>query len=69
MLKQILSLPTNTPDAAEYMVSGFLPVEAQVDKRVLSLFHNVTLLFHNVTLQDDSSVEKQLANLPIDCKR
>ena len=54
MLKQIISLPISTPDVAVYVVSGFLPVEAQIDKKVLSLFNNVTL-------QDDSSVEKQLA--------
>ena len=61
MLKQILSLPTNTPDAAVYMVSGFLPVEAQIDKRALSLFHNVTV-------QDDSSVEKQLSKRQLTVK-
>ena len=54
MLKQLLSLPTSTPDVAVYIVSGFLPVEAQIDKKILSLFNNVTL-------QEDTAVEKQLA--------
>ena len=54
MLKQLLSLPTSTPDVAVYIVSGFLPIEAQIDKKVLSLFNFLTL-------QKDSSVEKQLA--------
>ena len=44
MLKQLLSLPTSTPIVAVYIVSGFLPVEAQIDKKILSLFNNVTLL-------------------------
>ena len=35
--------------------------EAQIDKRVLSLFHNVTV-------QDDSSVEKQLAKRQLTVK-
>ncbi|CAG2245583.1 unnamed protein product [Mytilus edulis] len=32
LLKQLLSLPTSTPDPAVYILSGILPVEAQIDK-------------------------------------
>ena len=33
LVKQILSVPTNTSDAAVYILSGLLPVEAQIHKR------------------------------------
>ena len=46
---------------AVHIVSGFLPIEAQIDKKVLSLFNNVTL-------QDDSSTEKQLAKRQLPMK-
>ena len=41
MLKQILSLPTRTADAAVYVLSGILPVEAQIHIRTLVLFNNI----------------------------
>ena len=61
MLKQLLSLPTSIPYVTVYIyiVSGFLPLKAQIDKKVLSLFSNVTL-------QEDTAVEKQLAKLKCD---
>ena len=46
---------------AVHIVSGFLPIEAQFDKKVLSLFNNVTL-------QYDSSTEKQLAKRQLPMK-
>ena len=54
LVKQILSVPTNTPDAAVYILSGLLPVEAQIHKRKLTFFNNVC---H----QPANSIEKQLA--------
>ena len=54
LIKQILSVPTNTPDAAVYILSGLLPVEAQIHKRKLTFFNNVCQ-------QPDNSIEKQLA--------
>ena len=36
LLKQILSLPTSTADVAVYVISGFLPVEDQIDKKIQS---------------------------------
>jgi hypothetical protein len=31
LLKRILSLPPNAPDPALYVISGLLPVQAQID--------------------------------------
>ena len=46
-------MPTNTPDAAVYTLSGLLPVETQIHKRKLTFFNNVC---H----QPENSIEKQL---------
>ena len=54
LLKRLLSLPTNTPDPAVYILSGFIPVEGQIDHKALTLFNNICR-------QDNSSTEKQLA--------
>jgi hypothetical protein len=54
MLKQLLSLPTRTADAAVYVLSGLLPVEAQIHIRTL-------VLFNNICNQADNSIEKNLA--------
>jgi hypothetical protein len=35
VLKQILSLPVNTADTAIYILTGILPVEAQIEKKAL----------------------------------
>jgi hypothetical protein len=53
MLKQILTLPTRTADAAVYVLSGILPVEAQIHIRTL-------VLFNNICNQADNSIEKNL---------
>ena len=55
MLKQILSLPTSKSDVAVYVISGFLPVKGQIDKKILTLLNNVAR-------QDDTTVEKQIAS-------
>ncbi|XP_045205894.2 uncharacterized protein LOC123558082 [Mercenaria mercenaria] len=54
LLKHILSIPNNTTDSAVYILSGFLPVEAQIHKKAL-------VLFNNICLQNDQSVEKAIA--------
>jgi hypothetical protein len=41
LLKQLLSLPPNTPDPAVYLLSGTLPVEAQLHIRALNFFNNI----------------------------
>ena len=54
LLKQIISVPTNTVDLAVYILTGLLPVETQLDKKVL-------ILFNSVCRQNENSVEKSLA--------
>ena len=54
IIKQILNIPSNTADSAVYVLSGLLPIEAQIDKKILTLFNNICR-------QEDSSVEKQIA--------
>lgn len=44
IIKHILSLLNNTADPAIYLLSGTLPIEAIVHKRMLSLFGNITRL-------------------------
>ena len=38
LLKQILSLPSTTADPAVYLLSGLLPAEALIHKRMLTLY-------------------------------
>ena len=54
LIKQILSVPVNTPDTAVYILSGLLPIEAQLDKKKLTFFNNVC---H----QPGNTIEKRLA--------
>ena len=54
MIKQILSLSTRTADPAVYILSGLLPVEAQIHIRALGLFNNICN-------QAENSVEMTLA--------
>jgi hypothetical protein len=54
MIKQILSLPTRTADPAVNILSGLLPVEAQIHIRALGLFNNICN-------KAEDSVEKTLA--------
>lgn len=37
LLKQVLSLPQNTPDCAVYLLTGFLPIEPQLHKKSFSI--------------------------------
>ena len=53
-LKLILSLPVTAADPAVYVISGTLPVEATVHKRVLTFYGNICRL-------PKTSVEHQLA--------
>ena len=54
MIKQLLSISSNTPDSAIYILTGLLPIEAQIHIKGLTLFGNVC---H----QDEACIEKQLA--------
>jgi len=53
MIKQLLSLPTRCPDPAIYILTGILPIEAQIHLKALIVF------FNNVCHQDESSIEKK----------
>ena len=48
ILKQVLSLSSNVADPAVYIISGTLPAEAMIHKRILSLFGNINRLTKNV---------------------
>ncbi|CAC5400212.1 unnamed protein product [Mytilus coruscus] len=54
LLKQILSLPICVADITVNILTGILPIEAQVHIRALGLFNNICN-------QHDDSVEKSLA--------
>lgn len=54
MIKQLLSISSNTPDPAIYILTGLLPIEAQIHIRALTFFVNVCR-------QDEACIEKQLA--------
>ena len=61
LLKQILSLPCTTADPAVYLLSGLLPAEVLIHKRMLTLYGNITRL-------SDDSVEKCLASRQLEVK-
>jgi hypothetical protein len=54
ILKQILSLQISSPDPAVYILTGILPIEAQIHIKTLTLFNNVC---H----QCEKNTEKKLA--------
>ena len=54
LLKQILALPNSVADIAVYILTGILPIEAQIHIRALGLFNNVCR-------QAEDSSEKALA--------
>jgi len=41
ILKQVLSVPTNTSDAAVYMLSGLLPVEGSIHRKILIFYYSI----------------------------
>ncbi|CAG2207964.1 unnamed protein product [Mytilus edulis] len=41
LLKQILSLNINVADPAVYLISGLLPIEAEIHLKILSMFGNI----------------------------
>ncbi len=52
-LKQILSIPINTPDAAVYILAGTCPLESHIHKKALGLYANIC--------RTHDSVEKEIA--------
>ena len=61
LIKQILSVPITVADPAIYLLSGALPVEAVIHKRILSLFGNITRL-------PSQSIEDRLAKRQLEIK-
>jgi hypothetical protein len=41
LLKQLLSLAINVADPAVYMISGLLPLEAEIHTKVFTMFGNI----------------------------
>ncbi|XP_063427215.1 uncharacterized protein LOC134710750 [Mytilus trossulus] len=54
ILKQILSIPISAPDPSVYIMSGILPIEAQIDQKSLNLFNNICN-------QNEEHLEKKIA--------
>ncbi|VDI59380.1 Hypothetical predicted protein [Mytilus galloprovincialis] len=54
ILKQILSVPITAPDPSVYIMSGILPIEAQIDQKSLNLFNNICN-------QNENHLEKKIA--------
>ncbi|CAC5386525.1 unnamed protein product [Mytilus coruscus] len=61
MHKQILSVPMSTPDPAIYILTGILPVEAQIHAKMITFFCSICQ-------QADNSVEKQLGKRQLTVK-
>ena len=61
VLKQILSLPITVADLAVFILSGAMPIEAIIHKRILILYGSICRL-------DESSIEKQLARRQLTVK-
>ncbi|CAG2229246.1 unnamed protein product [Mytilus edulis] len=53
LLKRIQHLPERTADSATYLLSGQMPIEAEIDKRTLTLFGNI--------IRNPNTVEFKLA--------
>jgi hypothetical protein len=61
ILKQILSLPMSCSDPAVYILTGILPIEAQIHIKALTFFNNVC---H----QGEKNTEKKLARRQLTVK-
>ena len=61
ILKQMLSLPMSCPDPAVYILTGILPIEAQIHIKALTFFNNIC---H----QGEKNTEKKLARRQLTVK-
>lgn len=52
-MKQILSLPNNTADAAVYTMTGVIPIQGTIHKAVINIYNKICGM--------ESSIEKELA--------
>jgi hypothetical protein len=41
IIKQILSIPTNTADPAVYILAGAIPIESRIQKLTLGMYVNI----------------------------
>lgn len=60
-LRQILTLPQNTPDCNVYILTGFISIEKQIEKKAL-------IFFNNICNQHEESIEKRLARRQLSTK-
>jgi hypothetical protein len=61
LLKQIFSLPTNTPDPVPYILAGLIPIEGQIHMKALTFLNSVFLL-------PEESTEKRIARRQLSIK-
>ena len=61
MLKQILSLPQNTPDPVPYIISGLIPIEGLIHIRALTFLYSIFML-------PNTASEKQIAQRQLSIK-
>ena len=61
-MKQILSLPQNTPDCAVYILTDIISIEKQIEKKTL-------IFFNNICNQHEESIEKRLARRQLSTKK
>jgi hypothetical protein len=47
LLRQLLSLTINVADPAVYMISGLLPLEAEIHTKVFTMFGNISRVCKN----------------------
>jgi hypothetical protein len=48
ILKQILSIPTNTADPAVYILAGAIPIESRIHKLALGMYANIFRTTHSI---------------------
>ena len=60
VIKQRQTLPTNTSNPASYLLLGILPVQGEIDKRILTTFNRIA--------NDTSSAEYDIINRQVAIK-
>ena len=60
ILKQILSIPTNTADPAVYIMAGAIPIESRIHKLALGMYANIC--------RTTNSIEREIAERQLGMK-
>jgi hypothetical protein len=60
ILKQILSIPTNTADPAVYILAGVIPIESRIHKLALGMYANIC--------RTSNSIEREIAERQLGMK-